>query len=119
MAADLAAFRARFPEFADSADALVERSLEDAALIHSVRDAATLYCAAHLLTLAVGRAGEDGDEPRSEIRSEGAGPLQSTYVTMTKDGERAAFFASTSYGQTFLVLEGRAARSGIGATVVG
>ena len=74
MAADLAAFRARFPEFADSADALVERSLEDAALIHSVRDAATLYCAAHLLTLAVGRAGEDGAEGRSEIRSEGSGP---------------------------------------------
>lgn len=119
MAADLAAFRAQFPELSAHEDAEVNRALAVAKLIHEVREMATLYCAAHLLSAAAVGGDGEGAAQLGEIASEGAGPLRTTYVTQATPGQKHTFFTSTSYGQTFLQLERRAPRTAIGAMVVG
>ena len=46
--ATAAEFRTRFPEFSATTDAVVERLLEEAEIIHVIQPLATLYLAAHL-----------------------------------------------------------------------
>ena len=134
MAADLATFRARFPEFSTTADAVIEFKLEEAKLIHSVRQLATLFCAAHLVTIDAvtaspisGGGGSSGNYVR-EVSSEQVGPLRREYVTQSgsSSGSTALasdrqdpFFTGTKYGRQFLILEQRGSRSGMGVRVVG
>ena len=117
MATDVAAFQARFPEFDSAVDSRVQAALDEANLIHSIRELATLYCAAHLLTLdnQLASDGAFAGSP-SEVKSRQVGPLRSDYVTQAKAGWQA-FFSSTAYGRRFLTLERRCARTGIGAMV--
>ena len=51
MAADVQTFKSRFPEFTGDIDPEIELVLDEAFLIHDIRELATLYCAAHLLAL--------------------------------------------------------------------
>lgn len=118
MAADLATFQELFgkTKFPDE-DAIRERLIE-ARQIHNVRTLATLYCAAHLLTLDA-----ENDEPHDGgsgvVSEEGMGPRRVSYVTQAsaEGTARAAFFGTTSYGRRFLALEGGAARARFGAFV--
>lgn len=105
----LPAFREQFPEFspANYTDEVVVEWLGVARDIHSLSSRATLYHAAHLLTL-------DQAEPSTEVKdnagvltSEGVGPKRATYLTQA-ESERDVFFARTKYGQIFLTLERRA-----------
>ena len=114
MTADLASFRAEFPEFSTTSDDAVNRFLALAKLIHTVREAATLYCTAHLLKLEQSR--EAGNVTSAEISSRGVGPMNASYLTQAETG-RESFFTSTSYGKIFLTLEKRSARASIGAFV--
>ena len=116
MAADLAAFRARFPKFADIDDPDVENALDEALMIHDKRELATLYCAAHLLTLAIAEAAKK--TPKGEVTMRRVGPMTAHYRTQALDGPKA-FFTTTAYGRRFLNLEGRTPRALIGARVVG
>lgn len=113
MAADLAAFRAQFPELSEQIhpDAAVERALAEAAQIHSVNDLATLYVTAHLLAQPAS-AGQRGEIVESKV-----GPATSKYRPQAESGWEA-FFTSTSYGRRFLILERRTPRTAIGARVV-
>ena len=47
----VADFRAEFPEFSATSDAAVQRALTEALLLHSIRKLATLYAAAHVLSV--------------------------------------------------------------------
>ena len=103
----LPAFREQFAEFAPHNDVVVAEWLGVAREIHSLSTRATLYLAAHLLTL-------DQAEPNSEVKdnagvltSEGVGPKRAAYLTQA-ESERDVFFARTKYGRTFLTLERRA-----------
>ena len=131
----VADFRTQFPEFtvASYAEALVQRALDEALLIHSVRQLATLYCAAHILAVpGIGTGAERGGDLggiaiTGEVTSERAGPMASSYTSMAGSegfndsgrNDHRAFFTRTEYGRHFLVLEQRSARAGFGARVVG
>ena len=75
MAATLATFRVQFPEFAATADGVVDRALVEALLIHSVRELATLFLTAHLLECDAKRAA--GTPLVGEVASEQAGDIKS------------------------------------------
>lgn len=110
--ATVAQFRANFNEFASTSDADVERAIDDAEQIHSIRLRAQLYCAAHILAL------EAEDDAAGEIQSEGVGPLRVSYMTQAERG-RDAFFTATKYGRRFLALERRTPSVAIAARVLG
>ena len=120
MAADLAAFRKQFPEFSEqnADDDAVERALAEAIQIHDKKVLATLYVAAHILTversIAAGNTGASG-----AVKAEGAGPFRIDYVALAKDGDIRAELARTQYGARALLLESRTPRTAIGAMVVG
>ena len=113
--ATLADFRRQFPEFSETSDESVERALDEALHIHSSRILATIFCAAHLLTLDA--TAEGGVQTSPEKKGAGAGSLRVDYVTQAENGKEA-FFTSTNYGKRFLTLEKRNPRTGIGAMVV-
>ena len=116
--ATLKGFREQFPEFPTNKveDSAIERVLEEALELHSLSKRATLFCAAHLLTLETDRAA--GLNRRGEIASGGAGPLRASYRTQADNGWEA-FFTRTEYGRRFLILEQRTPGFAIGARVVG
>ena len=109
-------FRTQFPEFAGVADETIMAVLPEATAIHGRLKIATLFCAAHLITLNQNIA--QGITTSPEKTGAGAGSLSVSYMTQAESG-REAFFTSTSYGQRFLNLEKRYPRTGIGAMVVG
>ena len=124
----IADFRARFPEFNTTLDAVVQDALEEALLIHSVRKLATLYCAAHLLSVPGAGAGAQGGGMgqivvHGEVSTKQVGPLSTTFTTQDSNAttsttqDNTAFFSRTEYGRHFLTLEHRAARTAIGATI--
>ena len=129
----IADFREEFPEFASTDDSHIQRALREALLIHSIRKLATLYAAAHVLSFRLTNIGGGGSSGGStvvtgQVSSRRVGPLQETFTTHagtttssgnTRNATDIAYFSSTIYGQHFLVLEQRAPRAGIGATVVG
>lgn len=126
-------FRAQFPEFATTLDGVITLALDEAILIHSIRKLATLYCAAHLLTVpGIGAGGQGGSMGQvvvhGQVSTKTVGPLSVTYSTQDRSGSSSTsgssqahyeFFARTEYGRHFLVLESRTARTGIGAMVAG
>ena len=121
MALTVTSFRSIFPDepFASVSDAKVESYIEVALKIHTRDELATLYCTAHLLALDIER-----DEPTLEpdggagvVESEGIGPRQIGYVTQATGDKRRAFFAPTTYGRTFLVLEERHPKVALGTLV--
>ena len=129
----VADFRAQFPQFAATADALIQNALEEALLLHSVRKLSTLYAAAHVLSfqlVPISGGGSSGGSTAvtGQVTSHTVGPLSTTYATHsgtttnsnnTKSATDVAFFSSTIYGQHFLALEARTPRVAIGAIVAG
>ena len=115
MTANLAGFRARFPEFSSSVDASVNFALAEAREIHNRSTLATLFLTAHLLSIDSSAKGVGAGSGEGTMKK--AGPLSATYITQAERGREAAFTTS-SYGKRFLVLEQRSPRSAIGAMVV-
>ena len=127
-------FREQFPEFATTDDAHIQRALDEALLIHSVRKLATLYAAAHVLSYRLaaiaggGGSGGGATTTTGQITKKRVGPLSVEYATFSgtttnssnhKSATDVAYFSATVYGQHFLSLEARAPRTAIGAMVVG
>lgn len=109
MTADLAGFRARFPEFDAVADDRVILFIDDALEIHAQCEKATLYLAAHLLASAPQEgviASDDGGS--GEVSSMSNGGESISYKTQANTGAET-FFTTTSYGRTFLTMERRCA----------
>ena len=117
MAADLAGFRAQFPEFATTADAAVQLALDEAILIHDLRTLGTLLCAAHLVALSAEAVA--GSTPAGEITKDEGGPLKVTYAGIKDQRDHAQFFGRTHYGRRFMIIEKRSPRFAIGAKVCG
>ena len=131
----VADFRTQFPEFASTADGRIELALEEGKLLHNVRKLATLYASAHVLSFRLPTqdspiAGGGGSTVvTGQVSRRRVGPLEEEFSTHTgtasnaqstrKSAEDLAYFSSTIYGQHFLALEGRSARSSIGGMVVG
>lgn len=129
---DAAAFRAKFPQakhFPLVTDAEITEALVEATLIHSVRELATLYCAAHLLALEheyfdeLGRPVSSPDGGSGVVTAETIGPQNKTFATMvgnmsSRRAAHRAFFATTPYGRHFLTLEARTPAVGIGIRLV-
>lgn len=106
MTADLTTFRTRFPEFAQTADSIVELALSDAKLLHARCPTATLFLAAHLLTLDQDETatGVDGGNGEASNMSDGSESI--SFVTQAETGQEA-FYTTTKYGRRFLALEKR------------
>ena len=113
--ATLSKFRTQFPEFAATVDADVERWLAEASSLHSVNDVATLWCAAHLLALAIA-TGLQPDEGAGEVKEETIGPKSLIFKTQAEAGWEV-FFTRSSYGRHFLLLERRTPAVGFSVRV--
>ena len=113
-------FRAQFPQsthFPDATEAQIESALEEACILHSLRELATLYLTAHLLAIDSEHTGKP-DGGSGIVSMERIGPRTINYLNQIEGAGRKAFFASTSYGRRFLELEARTPRYGIGAMAV-
>ena len=115
----LSDFRARFPEFAAETfpDATVTGAIETATQITVVSEDATLYCAAHLLSLRSQETAKP-DGGAGEVKWEMQGRRQVQYVTQSKDGDGRAFFSTTAYGRMVLTLHKASPRLALSALVV-
>ena len=110
--ADLASFRARYPEFDSVADARVELFLADAALEMGESCWGDLYdrgqsaLAAHLLTISIGDQSAVGGigivAPLSE-RTVGDVSLKFAQA-VPSSGSNEAYFGRTTYGQEYMRL---------------
>ena len=116
MAADLAAFRAAYPELGATSDDIVSARLRDAQTIHRARESLTLLCAAHLIIL--GAHGTEPDDGAGEVSREKIGPKEIEYKTQAEAGWQA-FFTRTSYGRLFLIMERRTPAVALSARVYG
>lgn len=101
--------REEAPELGAVADDTLSRALAVALDIHSRSPRATVYCAAHIVSLwaeenASGPAGVD--DRGGVVVAETAGPLEAEYLPQAEN-EREVFFARTPYGRMFLTLERR------------
>ena len=101
-------FRQEFPEFAaeEHADAVVQRALNNAFEMHSLKALATLYLAAHLVAIGEEHTGQP-DGGSGEIIEERTGPFTQKFTPQGGKDGKGAFYARTSYGRMFLELERR------------
>lgn len=117
MATTVEEFRIRFPEFADETeypDVRIQMFLDDAAECYmgldegrwcGKYDKAQAYLAAHLLTVGTNTEAGDSGNKLGPISNKTAGGVSVTRAVTSKDRSDADdFYASTSYGQQFLVL---------------
>ena len=104
--ATLADFRTRFPEFDTIGDPIVELNLDDATLEVSAnfgiyQDVATLFLAAHFLTISQdatnGATGSIGG-----VASESVDGVSASYNTTATDSQSEQLLSSTVYGQRYL-----------------
>lgn len=112
----LAAFRDELPEFSETvlSNNDAKRYLAAALEIHSLSQRATIYCAAHLYSLAEteqpdGGVGQD-DGGAVSVQSQTIGNQTITYAQAAdmSSSERSSYFNRTPYGRLFLIFENRA-----------
>ena len=104
MAADLAAFKAYFPDapFDSLTDPSINRALVEAKMFHQASEIATLYCTAHLISLDSLDNGLTPDGGAGVVVKEKIGPRQIDYLTQAGDDERRAFLCNYTLRQTVL-----------------
>ena len=111
---DVDDFRARFPEFADTADAAIELAIEDAGdevdeEVWMEKDYAkgVLFLAAHFL-IAAGSQGETTEDGGVAVKSESLGRFSVTYDNGVQSSSSSGDdFDSTEYGKRYIRLLGR------------
>ena len=84
---------------------MIDMSLENAGYLHKLNEKAQLYCAAHLLSLALEEV-EQPDGGFGEVSLEMYGSKQAQYKTMASDNWQS-FFTTSKFGRMFLMLEKR------------
>ncbi len=113
MALIVQTFRARFPEYSDTAifpDSYVQTFIDDALedvdqtkFKTSIADRITAYLAAHYLT--VGESSKNGNTGTSApIASQSVGEVSVSYAVNNAEKGSDAYFNSTTYGQQYLAL---------------
>ena len=101
-------FRVRFPEFDGESDAKVLLYLGDACAIFSCCTKATIYLAAHLLSLdlvsGTGEAGEGGgvDGGNGVVASESVGSVSTSYKNGSDANAKDVFYETTPYGRKYI-----------------
>ena len=105
-APSIAVVRARFPEFADTADAEIAVLTQTALSISAISQDALLYLVGHLIAISAEETGE-ADGGSGEVVSERIGAKAVSYAAQAKSGDEA-FYTRTAYGRLFLALERRA-----------
>ena len=112
-------FRSEFPEFTedDYPDSVVSRWIGVASEISDISSRATIYLAAHFISLnytpSDGETVLEADGGIREVKREEAGPLEVEYfpsseTTNTSDRYASENFDRTEYGRIFVTLERRA-----------
>lgn len=100
-------FRIRFQEFVSETNERVTLYLIDALTIFSGCKTATLYLAAHLLTLdndaGVGGSGASVDGGGGETTSETVGAESVSLMSQAERGSET-FYTTTAYGRRYLAL---------------
>ena len=116
MTATVETFRANLPELNDTySDAQVAAALRTALQITAVSDAATEYCAAHLLLLEA----RNPEEAEQGLRSRETGDTRisnTSYVTQAREGWEV-FFGTSHYGRMVLIIETRSPKAHFSALV--
>ena len=113
MALDLAAFRARFPEYSDDTvytDPYVQVFIDDALedvnktkFKETIADRITAYLAAHYLT--IGELTKNGNAgSTAPVSSHAVGEVSVSYAVNNAEKGSDAYFNSTSYGQQYMTL---------------
>lgn len=101
-------FRDRFPEFAGTADDVVESALDEAHLHHSATVLGMCLVAAHLLEhRTTGRPAASGEITEVTV----AGQTVKS-VPQSENGSES-FYASTEYGRRYLALRKKRAVSAV------
>lgn len=110
MAADLHAFRTRFPDFDCKPDHVIGLALEDAALQINRRawgrkaDLGTLYLAAHMMAVDdLALAGSGGAQ--GAVLSETVGSISRTYASPGATYGVTGEFGTTKYGLMYMRLK--------------
>lgn len=98
--------KARFSEFAATADADIATAASTALRISAVDAEATLHLTAHLLAMRSGETGKP-DGGSGEVAKERVGDRDLEYVTLARGPGRESFFSTSPYGRLFLILESR------------
>lgn len=103
-------FRLRFPEFAATADEVVDLALKTGlALCGDAGFEPSLYAAAHVLAVSSQNTGE-ADSGSGIVGMETLGPRTIQYQNMAKEGDEIGrFFEQSAYGRMVLMLEKRSA----------
>ena len=102
-------FREQFPEYNSKSDDEILLYLNNALIIHALCEMATVYLAAHLITIdsesGVGGSGGsvDGGGVR-ETSSETAKSVSASFKGMAKDGSNDSFYTNTPYGRMYITL---------------
>lgn len=106
----LPVFRDQFPEYNAKADDEILKYLNNALIIHALCELATVYLAAHLITIdadsGIGGSGGgvDSGGAAREVLSESAKNISTSFKSMAKDGTDDSFYTSTPYGRMYVVL---------------
>ena len=108
----VAEFRAELVEFVEEEwpDAQVEMAIDVARDIHKSSARATIWCAAHLLSLWKSERGSVVAKPDGGgrlVSGETLGQRMQSYARAAKDEDEDVFFHRTTYGRVFLMLEKR------------
>jgi len=110
---DLAAFRIRFPEYADDqlyeddyVNVFIGDAIEDVnqtKFKETIADRITAYLAAHYLTIAeLSKAGNKGSV--APVNSQSVGEVSVGYAVANLDKGSSAYYKATVYGQQYLAL---------------
>ena len=104
--ATVAAFRAAHAEFAAVTDDTVTAALGVARTIYSLSEQGIIEVCAHLLAIASEDTAK-ADDGAGVVTAQTIGDRRAQYMTQAQGAGAAAWWARTSYGRLFLVLEQR------------
>jgi len=103
-------FREQFSEFDAKPDADVLVILANAIIVHCICPLATVYLAAHIVTVdtdsGVGGSGGavDGGGSAREVSSETAKSISTSFESMSKSDSGDSFYTATPYGRMYVIL---------------
>jgi hypothetical protein len=103
-------FREQFPEFDTKSDDVILLLLENALFVHCICPMATVYLAAHVVTVdtdsGVGGSGGavDGGGSAREVSSETAKSISTSFESMSKSDSGDSFYTATPYGRMYIIL---------------
>ena len=113
----VAAFRARFDEFAETSDDDIDAMIDVGYEIYATSTNALMYLIAHLLTIDASSSSSRQDGGSGEVRAESIGERSLEYMPQARNAGEV-FYTTTHYGRMHVQLR-RASPSRLAPRVIG